>query len=202
MNTNYKNIYFISDTHFGQWFANWFFNRPFKNLDHMNKEIIKNWNEVVSKDDVVIIVGDFYSGNRDFLSNLVNSLNGEKILIKGNHDFKFRYRKLINEGKIEVYDKLVLKHEDVNILLSHVAYPFLAPNTINIHGHYHRKLRPIELNGKYYYNVCVEHNDYKPVSLETILQHYHETKDWKEHLCDFLEQINKRRILNKQYLLT
>jgi len=51
-------IWFTSDTHFGHdrdfvWGV-----RGFKNVDEMNKEIIKRWNSVVAKDDIVYHLGD------------------------------------------------------------------------------------------------------------------------------------------------
>lgn len=196
-----KKIYFISDTHFGQWFANWFFGRPFKNLREMNERIIENWNNIVTNEDIVIIVGDFYSGSREFLIELVDSLNGEKILIKGNHDFSWRYKKLVEDGRIEVYDRLLLKGESLNILLTHIAVPVVPENTINIHGHYHRKLRPIELNNKHYYNVCVDHTDFSPVAIETILDYYNNTLEWYEPILNYLKQLKERKQLNYEFLL-
>ena len=84
-----ENIYFISDTHFGHWFAVWFWNRPFKNIREMNNVLIDNWNSRIKDEDVVVIVGDFFAGNKLFSKYLLKNLNGDKIFIKGNHDFKF-----------------------------------------------------------------------------------------------------------------
>ena len=58
--------------------------------DYMHK-IEKNWNGVVSKDDTVILPGDISWATRleDSYSDLkfLNSLNGKKLIGKGNHDF-------------------------------------------------------------------------------------------------------------------
>lgn len=57
------------------------------------ERIKENWNRVVSKDDTVIIAGDISWANKlddayqDF--NFINNLNGNKIILKGNHDFFF-----------------------------------------------------------------------------------------------------------------
>lgn len=196
-----KNVFLISDTHFGQWFANRFFNRPFKNTKEMNKKIIDNWNKEVSENDIVIIVGDFYSGSYKFLENLIDQLNGEKVLIKGNHDFGYRYKKLVKDGRIEVYDKLYLKGDNLNILFSHIAMPILPKNTLNIHGHYHRKFRPFNLNKKHYFNVCVDHTDFKPVKLEEALNHYDSQLEWYEYVSQYVFEIKNRKRLNSQFLL-
>jgi calcineurin-like phosphoesterase family protein len=52
----------------------------------MNEIIIKNWNETVSSDDTVLILGDFAMAARA-VEHIVPRLNGKKILILGNHDF-------------------------------------------------------------------------------------------------------------------
>ncbi len=78
-----KNIYFISDTHFGHWFAVWFWNRPFKNIKEMNSALIDNWNSKITNKDLVVIVGDFFAGNKLFSKYLLRNLNGEKNINKG-----------------------------------------------------------------------------------------------------------------------
>lgn len=48
-----------------------------------DKDLVENWNKIVNKNDIVYILGDFaYKNHRDHIL----SLNGNKILIKGNHD--------------------------------------------------------------------------------------------------------------------
>ncbi len=58
--------------------------------DYISK-IEKNWNAVVGENDTVIIPGDISWATRleESLSDLrfINSLNGKKLLGKGNHDF-------------------------------------------------------------------------------------------------------------------
>ncbi len=53
--------------------------------------ISKNWNELVSADDVILLVGDMSWGSSldESLLDLrfISDLPGKKILIKGNHDF-------------------------------------------------------------------------------------------------------------------
>lgn len=50
----------------------------------MNEVIIKNWNEVVKKDDMVYVLGDFSFCSREMVKELVSKLNGRKILVAGN----------------------------------------------------------------------------------------------------------------------
>ena len=51
--------FYISDLHIGHPGVIEFDNRPFADLNEMQKTIIDNWNSRVQKNDTVYIVGDF-----------------------------------------------------------------------------------------------------------------------------------------------
>lgn len=51
--------FFIADTHFGDGNILIYENRPFKNVEEMDNSIIDNWNNVVSQNDRVFLVGNF-----------------------------------------------------------------------------------------------------------------------------------------------
>ena len=76
----------IADTHFGHTNIIKYCNRPFSCTEDMDEALIKNWNETVSNNDVVLHLGDFGVGNKEYVENIIKKLNGKKILIKGNHD--------------------------------------------------------------------------------------------------------------------
>ena len=78
--------FIISDTHFGHANIIKYCNRPFADVEQMDKALIKNWNSVVSNSDMVIHLGDVGLGNKQYVKNILSQLNGRKILIKGNHD--------------------------------------------------------------------------------------------------------------------
>lgn len=78
--------FIIADTHFGHRNIIGYCNRPFRSVEEMDETLIKNWNETVSNDDVVIHLGDFSFGTKERCAEIVKRLNGRKILIKGNHD--------------------------------------------------------------------------------------------------------------------
>ena len=77
-------VYLISDTHFNHRSMIFFGERPFTSLSEMHRTIVENWNSVVGSNDIVIIAGDFGKGSFLFFKQLLEGLNGEKILIKGN----------------------------------------------------------------------------------------------------------------------
>lgn len=98
-------IYFIADTHFNHPNIIKYCNRPFKNTYEMNEYIIQKWNSVVKKDDTVYHLGDVGFGSLQEVKSLVERLNGTKILLKGNHDFKIGTNTWKEIGFSEVYKK-------------------------------------------------------------------------------------------------
>jgi calcineurin-like phosphoesterase family protein len=88
LDKNYKNIFVTSDTHFAHYNIIKYCNRPFSDLIEMHECLIKNWNDIVSPDDLVFHLGDFQMPSDFYILNkIVTRLNGDKILIKGNHDY-------------------------------------------------------------------------------------------------------------------
>ena len=81
-------IYFIADTHFNHENIIKYCDRPFSNAKEMNEYIIQKWNSVVKEDDIVYHLGDVGFGTTEMLKELISRLNGTKILLRGNHDFK------------------------------------------------------------------------------------------------------------------
>lgn len=81
-----KQSWFSSDSHFGHKNIIKFSDRPFKDTDHMDEELIRAWNEVVHLDDDVYHLGDVSLGNATKLTDILNRLNGNIHLITGNHE--------------------------------------------------------------------------------------------------------------------
>lgn len=77
--------FYISDLHFGHQKCIDFDKRPFKSFNDMNETMIQNWNSVVSKGDLVYVLGDMFWDNR-LIPEIMPRLKGTKFLIKGNHD--------------------------------------------------------------------------------------------------------------------
>lgn len=167
-------IWVISDTHFGHENIISFADRPFKDVYHMNEEMLALWNETVSEGDKVYHLGDVYFGGgfgQEYWEKFLPRLHGKKRLILGNHD----------NGKDPLLQKVFEKIDvwrifgDLGLLLTHVP---VHPTTLsehprrhavfNIHGHTHEKGEPGG-DTQNYKCVCVEHTDYRPVDLEELL---------------------------------
>jgi calcineurin-like phosphoesterase family protein len=90
-----------SDTHFGHHNIMIYSARPFKDKWEMDEKLILNWNALVQPNDLVIHLGDFGFCGTQRKIELLQRLNGYKILIKGNHDD--RRAKMVKCGFAEAY---------------------------------------------------------------------------------------------------
>ena len=189
-------IYFTSDLHFGHKNVLVFNNRPFKDVDDMNQSLIRNYNEVVSNSDDVYILGDLsYHCDETLLKNCLSQLKGHKTLVLGNHD------KLSVISKMNIFEDIVnyqeVYYQSIFLVLSH--YPFMTWNksrygAIHLHGHIHsdksyNKNNIIE--GIRRFDVGVDANDYKPVSITDVLNLCHEIETKME------DELNPEVINNK-----
>ena len=81
-----KQIFLTSDWHIGHENSIKFDNRPFRDLDHMHSELIRNFNNTVPPDGLTYFVGDIATHSSELTKSIITQLNGTKILIRGNHD--------------------------------------------------------------------------------------------------------------------
>ena len=113
-------IFYIADTHFGHTNVLRFDNRPFQETAQMDDALIQNWNERVTADDTVYVLGDAFWKNEENSVNILQQLKGHKHLIQGNHDRV--------KGKLRFYWESITQYAEVNdenrlVILSH--YPML-----------------------------------------------------------------------------
>ncbi len=135
----------------------------------MNQFIIKQWNKVVKKDDIVYHLGDFGFGSKEQITELVSQLNGKIYLVIGNHDTHKNqwYRDC---GFAEVYDHPIIIKDF--LILSHEPISFtISPIYVNLYGHVHDSPM-FETWGKNSVCLCVERHQYSPVNLDTISSHF------------------------------
>ena len=147
------NIYHIGDHHFGHRNIIKYENRPFKDAEEMDEAMIVLWNNYVESGDVVIHYGDFSLCSPAVTIDIVNRLNGDIILINGNHDHRTRTFWEEKAGILK-WNKRAIELE--NIVLSH--WP-MDTEKYNIHGHMHSKTT----GDRNKFNVGVELLDYIPL---------------------------------------
>jgi calcineurin-like phosphoesterase family protein len=138
----------------------------------MNYTMIKNWNHVVKKDDIIYHLGDFVDDDFSQLEHIKEfkaQLNGRISIILGNHDRYVSYSKWFDFGFDRVYDQPIVI--DGFIMLSHEPL-FLndlansnAKAYLNIHGHVHGNV----YFNSHYVNVCAERINYSPVNLDKLV---------------------------------
>ena len=173
-------VFLVSDTHFGHAGVCRFTHpddpdvklRPWDNADEMDEEMVRRWNDRVRPTDKVYHLGDVVI-NRKALKTL-HRLNGDKVLIRGNHDIfpDVEYR--------EYFRELRAYHVMNGMILSHIPiHPeSLGRFGVNIHGHLHASRVKMEPVGKYgipvidprYHCVCVEQTDFAPILVEDVIK--------------------------------
>ncbi len=79
-------IYFTSDHHFGHRNIIKYSERPFKDVDEMDQTMIDRWNEKVKPGDKVYHLGDIALCSPARFNEIMDQLNGDVYLIKGNHE--------------------------------------------------------------------------------------------------------------------
>jgi len=169
-------VFLISDTHFGhtKMYEQPFLKedgtrlRPWSNAAEADQEMIRRWNAVVRPCDKVYHLGDVAMPRSGL--QVLKQLNGDKILIAGNHDSKYMKELLLYFRAIRGYWKLN------NFILSHVP---VHPNSLrnfegNIHGHLHAYETLLE-DGSVdtrYISACVEHTDYAPIEFNELVARF------------------------------
>ena len=144
--------------------------RPWTDPEEMDEEMVKRWNETVKPNDKVYHLGDVVI-NRKSLS-IMSRLNGDKVLIKGNHDiFKL-------EEYTQYFRDIRGSHVMNGMILTHIP---LHPRQLyrfgtNIHGHLHTNRVMFddkemgEIIDPRYFCVCVEQTDFRPILFEDVIK--------------------------------
>ena len=178
-------VFLTSDTHFGHAGVCKFTEadgvtkiRPWTDPDEMDEEMIKRWNATVRPNDKVYHLGDVVI-NRKSLKTL-SRLNGDKVLIRGNHD-------IFRDDEYRLYFRELRAYHVMNgMILSHIPLheASLGRFGVNIHGHLHsnrvKKARGIDVktgatlysdeNDVRYHCVCVEQTDFTPILFEDVIK--------------------------------
>lgn len=158
--------YFTSDLHFGHENIIRFCKRPFKDAQEMTEVLVSRWNERVQQGDRVFVVGDFAFLTQADAQKVLNRLNGDKHLVRGNHDKVAVQLK----GWGSIRDLVDVKVDKDHVVLCH--YPMRVWNkshhgSLMLHGHSHGTLPPFCNQSL---DVGVDCWDFRPVTLEEVKQ--------------------------------
>lgn len=184
--------FWTSDIHFGHRNIIDYCNRPFSDPDAMNEEIIRRWNEVVSPDDDVYVLGDVALGKISETLPLVSRLAGNLFLCPGNHDRCWIGNKKGRESWEDKYEAagfilvpeqaqtFFINEQGLDILVNVCHFPYEGDSHDDdryaeyriprsdlpiLHGHVHDAWKT---NGNQF-NVGMDVHDFRPVSDEVIV---------------------------------
>lgn len=152
-----RDIWFISDTHFGHEAIIEFGKRPFANTAEMDEALAQNWTERVKPEDLIYHLGDIAWTSAGL--RLFGELPGTKRLIIGNHDDGKACAQLVQ--KLE----LTRDFDESGFTATHMPKRFERHDLrINVHGHVH----PYDLDDPRYVNICVERTEYRPLHIDEL----------------------------------
>jgi calcineurin-like phosphoesterase family protein len=176
-------VWFTSDYHLGHRNIIGLCDRPFVDVEEMEKEIIERHNAVVGPDDEVYDLGDFaYRCSAEHAAECMRRLNGRRIMLWGNHDKPLRHaydRRLLDDlveaGKLtfrgdpdpRLQTGLQVAIENQRIILAHYAqrtWQGAFRGAWHLYGHSHGNLPPFRKS----IDVGVDAWDFRPASFEEL----------------------------------
>lgn len=170
-----NNIWFSSDHHWSDNNALKYRYRPFENIEEMNIKMVELWNKYVQPEDTVYYLGDFAVNDED-IEKYKSLLNGNFILVVGNHDYK-RDRKILEKCFNEIHDEpfiltldkeLDVHNEGNELWIAH--YPLQRHEKLySVVGHIHNLWQI----AKGMINIGVDAWNFRPVSLNQVLDSRH-----------------------------
>lgn len=171
------NYWIISDTHFGH---QKLIDTGYRPMDY-NDLLFNNLEKYVSKNDVVIHLGDFAFKNASRIADVYCKIIWRKLatswLVRGNHDKSATW--YLNHGFDFCADKIESNIYGEKILFSHRPINFndYKNITLNIHGHLHRNTYRSEeyknLLTEKHFLYSAEIENYKPITLNQIISKQH-----------------------------
>ena len=166
-----------SDLHLGH--ANICKFRPFKSAKEHHEIVFDNLASNIGKRDSLLLLGDV-AFDEYWLKRLDEIKCAKKTLILGNHDTERLPMKLVCNH----YDAVHSLYSKRNNWFSHcpIHTDQFRGKGLNIHGHLHQNLVLAKnvIHGDMrpdlrYFNACVEHTDYKPISYSEIIERVNST---------------------------
>lgn len=150
--------FFTADEHMGHKNIIKYCDRPFTDVEEMNEEIIKRYNEVVGVEDTTIHIGDYTMKSKKDAENWIRRLNGTHTFIQGSHD------KWMDKDHHEIWEGNI---DGIHIVCCHYAMRVWGGshyNSWHLFGHSHGRLEGI---GKSM-DVGVDTHNFYPYSFEEI----------------------------------
>lgn len=152
-----------------------------KNVNEMYDTILRNWNEVIKDDDIVVIAGDL-AFNRNDAKNFIDSANGKKYLVLGNHDDWYD-ETFVARDLLGATDILKVNTQENTIICCHYpieCWEMMVCGSIMVHSHVHGFPWAKQKDNRY--NCGCTLWDYKPIRLVDMINQYGYKKDSHSNL--------------------
>lgn len=191
-----QRVWFTSDLHFGHRNVLGFCDRPWVDEKEMQAGLIENWNNNVSDNDVVFVLGDtFWFNDSRTIKKVLDQLKGKDIyILPGNHDDFESYHRVV-DPRIHLCADVVCcwftqegqpKRE---VWISHypmMTWPHRENGAWQLFGHIHS--RPgrdegVDQDLQLHWNqtdVGCDYWGWKPVSLDHLTQMFKDKIRWIE----------------------
>lgn len=179
-------LFFTADQHLGHARIIELCGRPFASVEEMNESLIERWNQTVSPDDTVYVLGDWAMGRIKETLPLTRRCNGSKILIPGNHDRVW----MGHEEKVGLDKIFDWQGDYLNAGFSAImdSYPYNTQSeSLADHGNWHDR------DDDHWHNVLLHHFPYKgdshdkdryvhdrPIDMGGWLLHGHVHERWRQ----------------------
>lgn len=166
-NNELNKTYFISDLHLGHANIIDYCNRPYYDVEDMNRELVDNWNRTVGRNRIFFLGDMSYGRGSRTPRYWLKQLTGRIHYIKGSHDRRIHTTSRINGVRIAYAAVLLAGGKQFFLIHNPGRVPSIWTSWV-IHGHLHNT-RP-HLNGSRLINVSAEVVGYKPISMARILE--------------------------------
>jgi len=155
--------FFTGDEHIDHKNVIRYCNRPFNDLDEMEKVLVNNHNSVVKANDIVIHAGDLTLGRKEVAVRYIKQLNGKHVFLKGCHD------RWLSGKALQIWSKMV---DSQFVVVCHWAMKTWARKhygSVQLFAHSHGNLILTPEEAMCQYDIGVDNNSYTPVSFEQIM---------------------------------
>lgn len=139
------------------------YRKIFTSPEEHDEVVFDNLATSINKHDTLYLLGDI-AFSKEWLNKIKSIKCRYKLLICGNHDTE---RGITMKDLVDTYDNVMALLSKRNYWFSHCP---IHPQEIRgklgvVHGHLHNQL--VEGDDRYY-NACLEHTNYKPISFEDL----------------------------------
>jgi calcineurin-like phosphoesterase family protein len=116
-------------------------------VEYMNEQMVREWNDTIAPEDTVYILGDVAFLPADKAVRILQRLNGTKILVEGNHDRKLLNDPVFRRCFAEIHQYLCITYEKTRVVMFH--YPIaewdqMHRGAVHFYGHLHGGVSGLE----------------------------------------------------------